>query len=345
MKRRPTLSLSIWFGLFILFLASCNSPVQSVGHPRPHLLQPGSVYRIAFNNPVDKYDIGTLFEHPANLSLSPLAPMYRRPVIIKADDLNARVSPNWRKFINWTENRSYSVGLGLICNSLATAPTSDIHFLKSLDRRRFELWLHGWDHEIGEQIAEFQGRSLASQKRHIDESLKWAKRKLGISLKTFGPPGNRSDELTAIALESTPQLKVWFDSGTTETVQDAIDLNWIAESTTGRLRSFDVFREKLAGFIDKEVIVLQVHPAEWDDSDLELFGRMVDHVVLSLERRIMIPYGYYKWRRDMKKLKVKKVGKREYHIDCSAAQYPHELDTIEEHLFIDEISSAKVLGE
>jgi len=45
-----------------------------------------------------------------------------------------------------------------------------------------------------------------------------------------------------------------------------------------------------------------------------------------------------KWRRDMTKLKVKKVGEREYHIDCSTAQYPHELETIEELLFIEEIS-------
>ena len=45
-----------------------------------------------------------------------------------------------------------------------------------------------------------------------------------------------------------------------------------------------------------------------------------------------------KGRRDMTKLKVKKVGEREYHIDCSTAQYPHELETIEELIFIEEIS-------
>ena len=287
---------------------------------------------------MDKYDIGTLFEDPAHLSLSPFAPMYRRPVIIKADDLQARVSPNWRRFISWAENRSYSIGLGLICNSLTTAPASDIHYLRGLDRRRFELWLHGWDHEIGEQIAEFQGHSLAHQNRHIDESLKWAEQKLEISFKTFGPPGNRSDESTAIALRSNTQIKVWFDSGTTQSMQDVIGVNWIAESTTGRLRSFDDFREKVAGSLDNEVIVLQIHPAEWGDSDLELFGRIVNHTILSLNRRVMTPYGYYTWRRDMTKLKVKNVGEREYHIDCSAAQYPHELETLEVLLSIEEIS-------
>ena len=51
------------------------------------------------------------------------------------------------------------------------------------------------------------------------------------------------------------------------------------------------------------------------------------------------------WRRDKTKLEVKKVGERQYHIDCSAAQYPHELETVEELLFMEEISSVKVLGE
>ncbi len=345
MKRRPNLTLSVWFGTLALISSSCETPSQPLDPPRQILLQPGTVYRMVFGTAVDKFDIGTLFEDSVQLYLSPLAPMYRKSVIIKADDLRARVSPNWRRFINWAEDRSYSVGLGLICNSLAIAPDSDIDYLKALARWGFELWLHGWDHEIGEETAEFQGHSLARQKRHINASLSWAERKLGITLTTFGAPGNRSDRATALALQSSPQLKVWFDSGTARSVQDVIGIDWIAESTTGRLRSFEDYTERVTNLSENDVIVLQIHPAEWNDSDLGLFGRMVDHSVHSLERRLMTPYGYYRWRRDRSALTIEKVGEREYRIDCTATRFAHGLETVEEPFLLEEMSHAKVLGE
>ncbi|MEE2877290.1 MAG: DUF2334 domain-containing protein [Candidatus Neomarinimicrobiota bacterium] len=345
MKRRPNLTLSTRFGIFALFCFSCSSPYHSIDPSKLIVLHPGLVYRIMFSSAVDEFHLGTLFEDSSELSLSPLAPMFRRPLIIKADDLRARITPSWRRFIGWAEDRSYSVGLGLICNSLATAPALDIEYLRTLNRWRFELWLHGWDHEISEQRAEFQGRPLGWQERHIDSSMKWAKRKLGISLRTFGPPGNRSDESTMIVLRSSPQLKVWFDSGTKKSEQDVIGIDWIAESATGQLRSFEDFSEKVINLSEDEVIVLQIHPADWNDSDLELFGRMVDYTVNSLARRLMTPYGYYTWRRDMTKLKVEKVGEKEYLIDCTDAEYAHVLETANEPLFFEEIDGAKVLGE
>ena len=133
-----------------------------------------------------------------------------KPLIIKADDLQAKISPNWRSFIRWADSHSYTLSLGLICNSLASAPATDLKYLRNLNRWKNELWLHGWDHEVGNNIAEFSGHSLEYQTTHLKESIKWAKKKLGLELRTFGPPGNRFDSFTSAAFLANPQLKVWF---------------------------------------------------------------------------------------------------------------------------------------
>ena len=126
MKCRPNLSLLVGFGLVCFLTTSCDDPTRSVNSNPGRIIEPGFQYRVEFDNPVDSLASGQLFEGISNLAVSPMEPMYQKPLIIKADDLLARISPNWRSFIRWADSHSYTLSLGLICNSLTSAPATDL---------------------------------------------------------------------------------------------------------------------------------------------------------------------------------------------------------------------------
>lgn len=314
------------FSLCCFLIFSCGEPTRSVTPSADFIVEPGREYRIVFPDPIDTFEIGTIFNELPLLSESPIAPMYRRSLIIKADDLRANLSLNWRSFIRWARAESYAVGLGLICNSLSVAPPADLTFLRNLDKWRNELWLHGWDHEVGNDMAEFSGHSLAHQASHISESIKWTKKKLGLDLRTFGPPGNRFDSFTSEAIEQNPELKVWFHTGSPGKTPLVIKTRWIAESSTGVLRPFEEFRTEIAKHEKEDVLVLQIHPAQWERGDLLLFERMVDYTITTLQSRLVTPFGYYAWIRDRAKVEIEKIGRTEYRLDCRSLEFPHLLE-------------------
>ena len=94
MKCRPNLSLLVGFGLVCFLTTSCDDPTRSVNSNPGRIIEPGFQYRVEFDNPVDSLASGQLFEGISNLAVSPMEPMYQKPLIIKADDLLARISPN-----------------------------------------------------------------------------------------------------------------------------------------------------------------------------------------------------------------------------------------------------------
>ena len=346
MKCRPNLSLLVGFGLVCFLTTSCDDPTRSVNSNPGHIIEPGFQYRVEFDNPVDSLASGQLFEGISNLAVSPMEPMYQKPLIIKADDLLARISPNWRSFIRWADSHSYALSLGLICNSLAGAPAADLKYLRNLNRWQNELWLHGWDHEVGNNVAEFAGHSLAYQTTHLKESIRWTEAKLGLELRTFGPPGNRFDSFTSAAFLANPQLKVWFHNDDSLNLPYVIKIRWIAESSTGVLRPFDQFREELRRNSDDDVIILQVHPAGWEESDLRQFQEMVDYALETFDLRLTTPYAYYTWRYDKANPVVEKVSETEYIIDCTSLLYPHQLELVAEPAYFTRLNpSGKILDE
>ncbi len=332
-------------GIFLLIILSCSNPYEEFEISEDFILEPGKIYKAIFDSSVDSFPTGTIFQSSKELMSSPLSKMYQKPVIIKADDLRARVTKNWRRFIYWSENKSYNISLGLICNSLAYASDKDIIFLKELNKWKNEIWLHGWDHEVNPQIAEFEGKSLKEQKLHLKTSVMWAKKKLGLDLKTFGSPGNRTDEYTVLAVKSHPELEVWFHLNDSIEKPYLIPVNWIAELKTGVLRNLNDFIEQIKKINNNDIIVLQIHPAFWNEEDLELFGEMVDYTLNFMERRLVTPYGQFTWSQDKFNLKVQKIDNNEYYIDCSSTVYPHRLDVDFELLSFEKINldNTKVL--
>tara|TARA_B100000700_G_C15061334_1_gene866097 strand:+ start:9085 stop:10101 length:1017 start_codon:yes stop_codon:yes gene_type:complete len=316
--------IKIW-AVFLLIL-SCTNPYQNFEITDDFLLEPGKVYKLTFDSAVDNFPIGTIFQSGNELESSPLSRMYRKPVIIKADDLIARVSKNWRRFIEWSESKSYHISLGLICNSLANASARDINYLKKLNKWKNEIWLHGWDHELSETLAEFDGKSLQEQKKNLQASIKWAKKKLNLDLKTFGSPGNRTDESTLLAVKANPEIEVWFHSNGLIEEPHIITIDWIAELNSGMLRSFNDFIHEVNKHNNDDIIVLQIHPASWDEKELKLFEKMVDYTINIMGRRLVTPYGQFTWSKDKFNLKVEKIGENEYAIDCSSIVYSHRLD-------------------
>ena len=333
------------FSFPLLIILSCSNPYEDFEISEDFILEPGNIYKANFYSSVDSFPSGKIFQSSKELMSSPLSRMYRKPVIIKADDLRASVTKNWRRFIYWAEYKAYNISLGLICNSLAYASEKDINFLKELNKWKNEIWLHGWDHEVNPQTAEFQGKSLNDQKLHLKTSVMWAKKKLDLDLKTFGSPGNRTDEFTALAVKSHPELEVWFHSNDFTEKPYLIPVNWVAELKTGILRELNDFIEEVKKINNDDIIVLQIHPSLWNEKDLELFGEMVEYTLNFMERRFVTPYGQFTWSQDKFNLKVQKIDNNQYYIDCSSMVYAHRLDVDFELLSFEKINldSLKVL--
>jgi hypothetical protein len=125
-----------------------------------------------------------------------------------------------------------------------------------------------------------------------------------------------------------------------------IKIRWIAESSTGVLRPFDQFREELRRNSDNDVIILQVHPAGWEESDLRQFQEMVDYALETFDLRLTTPYAYYTWRYDKANPVVEKVSETEYIIDCTSLLYPHQLELVAEPAYFTRLNpSGKILDE
>ena len=123
---------------------------------------------------------------------------------------------------------------------------------------------------------------------------------------------------------------MWFHTDDSLNFPYVIRIGWIVESSAGELRPFDQFREELHRNSDDDVIIFQVHPAEWEKSDLEQFREMVDYALETFDLWLTTPYAYYKWRYDMANLIILKVTETEYIIDSRSLVYPHQLELVAE---------------
>jgi peptidoglycan/xylan/chitin deacetylase (PgdA/CDA1 family) len=224
-----------------------------------------------------------------------------RQVIIKADDFpprdwNAGFN-GWRAFLQLIESRGLCASVGIVGQALEKAEEAWVVETRALaGRGRIEFWNHGYSHAIdrddgrGGRYWEFQGPPLEIQRRHLEQTQQLAKERLGLTLAAFGAPGNHIDEKTVTALESFPEIKIWFFG---KPIASRLNLGWDMyvdiEVPTGR-PDFEAFRERLARA--PRSIVVQVHPAAWTPSGLDQARLAIDHLVAE-GAEFLTPTGYY----------------------------------------------------
>lgn len=207
--------------------------------------------------------------------------VYKQLVILKADDLKFFISdilpPQWDRFIGYIKSKDIVAGLGLIGYSLVEGNSSYCALVASLQRSgNFEIWNHGYAHELQEQSDEFRNTSYEFQMNHVLLTQDLAKAKLDITLHAFGAPGDAIDSNTIKVVDAVDDITVWLngDPHSKKVVLSVGGCN--IESPT--------FHPNYPEFVnayspDSGHYLFQFHPYEWDDQGFEEFQRIIEYLI------------------------------------------------------------------
>jgi peptidoglycan/xylan/chitin deacetylase (PgdA/CDA1 family) len=223
-------------------------------------------------------------------------------VILKADDLVFHDSVNvfptrWRAYLDYIIKQNIPSSVGVILNSLDKGNQQYADEVRNLQTKHgIELWNHGYTHDMssknekGEKTYEFWKTSEAFQLGQFIKAQKVAKDKLGITLRTFGSPGNGRDSCTTSAISKIPELKVWLYG---DPASEKFVLKRVAKCDL----EFPVHNPDFAHFeanydASEPYLLLQYHPMSWDERRFDEFKQIL-RFLISKGVRFMTPYVYY----------------------------------------------------
>ena len=115
-----------------------------------------------------------------------------------------------------------------------------------------------------------------------------AKEKLGITLHTFGAPGNKIDENTVKVIDELDDIKVWY-YGLKESSKMVLNRTVNIESPTGN-PNYQKFINNYKP--QNNYLALQIHPNRWDDTKFDEFKKIIDYLI-GEGFTFIKPYEYY----------------------------------------------------
>lgn len=209
-------------------------------------------------------------------------------VVLKLDDMRAvegRVPPRWRRVIEFSEARDVKTSIGVICDSLEGDSSAYFAELRRLaSSPLFELWHHGHDHarwtEQGKTFWEFKGPDEAHQTKHLEEGLRLAKEKIGVTFTTFGAPFNATDATTARVLGRLPDITVWLYGDAAQPAGKFVArrIDAVNIETPVHVPNLAALKSGLEKHHAENCFVIQGHPNSWGEKAFEEFTRIVDHL-------------------------------------------------------------------
>jgi len=225
--------------------------------------------------------------------------IYRQFILLKADDfvLNSfgQVPPAWLKFIDFIVSRRIRASLGLIAQSLEKGNFFSLPYLTRLGSSVvFEIWNHGYNHLLdktsanGHKFDEFRAAPLPFQEEHLRKAQQIVREKLGITMHTFGAPGNKIDDNTKKALNELSEIKVWYFG---ESDPQKLVLKRLAEI---ELPTFNPNFEQFVSHYDpaQPYLALQIHPGLWNARQFNEFRQIIDFLI-SRDVTFINPFEYY----------------------------------------------------
>ena len=141
----------------------------------------------------------------------------------------------------------------------------------------------------GEKFHEFWKTSYADQKKHLLKTQDLAKEKLGITLHTFGAPGNAMDDNTLKVIEECDDIMVLFFGSDNFSKLDLKRFSSIEYPT----HNPDFQKFQLNYDAEKPYQVFQGHPNSWDEQRFTEFTKIIDFLVQN-EVTFINPYEYYR---------------------------------------------------
>ncbi|MFH1136205.1 MAG: DUF2334 domain-containing protein [Pseudomonadota bacterium] len=204
-------------------------------------------------------------------------------IVLKADDMvynsDFGISKQWSRFLDYVVEKDLKAGVGILGNSLLTEDPRYFQILgQYLDTGRFEIWNHGFDHQLnainpsGSVYSEFQNTTVEYQLEHLLKTQDLAQEKLGVVLTTFGAPGNKFDKNTETALRQVRDITVWL-FGSPDSSKIAPQRMADMEFPGGNPVFFDFVNNY---YPEVDLLVFQLHPGMWDEAKFAEFEKMID---------------------------------------------------------------------
>jgi len=208
-------------------------------------------------------------------------------ILLKLDDVTAHgargsvpVSARWQRIADFIDQRRIKASFGIICSSLEGDQPAYFAWIKERQAAgRIEFWLHGYyDRKATDPKGEFEVGAWDEQRAVLEKSERLACEKLGFPLVAFGPHWSGVTDATDQALEAVPEIKIWlygpkspkhFQRLSLERVMALEDPTFVPDSN-----KFRANYERLAA--NRDVLVLQGHPNNWDDARWDGFVRIID---------------------------------------------------------------------
>ena len=196
-------------------------------------------------------------------------------ILLKLDDVVARkigsspVSQRWQKTADYLKAENIKGSFGIITESLEKDNAAYFQWIKDIRATGLiEFWMHGYHMKKAEEPGEFEQGTAAEQTAILTKGAALAEAKLGFPLVAFGPHWSGTTEATDEALEAVPSVKIWlygpkkpkyFTRLSIERVMALENPTFVPDPV-----KFKSFYEAKAA--NSEVLVLQGHPDQWDDT-------------------------------------------------------------------------------
>lgn len=205
-------------------------------------------------------------------------------IVLKLDDVTtggARdglpVSPRWQRVVDFLQQRHLKGSAGIIGFSLEEDNPAYFQWIKDLHAGgQIEFWNHGYaNRKESDPAGEFE-RSYEEQKAALQRTQRLVQEKLGIELHAFGPHWSGTNAHTARALDSVPELRIWFYGDAGDSQRLVFKRVLTLENPTF-VPDFEKFRERYERFARNEpCLALQGHPNAWDEARWHGFVNIID---------------------------------------------------------------------
>lgn len=223
-------------------------------------------------------------------------------ILLKLDDVIANpagktpVSPRWERIADYLKSNNIRGSFGVICESLEKDNAPYFQWIKDIQNAGLiEIWMHGYHMKRADEPGEFDHGTAEDQKAILAKSEKLAKEKLGFSLPAFGPHWTNTTDATDEALEGVPEVKIWLYGPAKPKFFSRLSLERVMALENPTFvpdpEKFKAIYERTAA--NKEVLVLQGHPAQWDDKRWEGFKEIIEFLK-SKKVVFMTPSEYLK---------------------------------------------------
>jgi peptidoglycan/xylan/chitin deacetylase (PgdA/CDA1 family) len=238
-----------------------------------------------YKNPIPSIIIGIIFTHSSVIlkaqSGSTDLQALKQVIIFKFDDLTERSQYAFQRVAEIVILKDCKAGFGIIAKSCEDNGEKEAYYNRVknfVNTERIEIWAHGYDHFLnGVIVTEFLTMPYQHQYEHFKKSLDLVSEKCGITMRSFGAPGNRSDSTTISVINQFPQIEVFllpfFSDSTNKQLLLTSRVNM--EKGTGNM-DYDYFVNNYNANADRPYMILQGHPGVWKEEGFDVFARIID---------------------------------------------------------------------